>query len=179
MTDITLPTNHRFVNITGNRYGRLVVVSYLGKKGKSHLWNCRCDCGQEKIIYANNLKKGDSKSCGCLQKEIVSIKNTTHGMTETPMYDVWQSMKWRCVNPENHNYKHYGGRGITVCERWLHSFENFFADMGLRPSPELSIDRIDNNGNYELSNCRWATKGEQNSNTRRNNKVATNKEQKV
>jgi hypothetical protein len=127
-----------------------------------------CDCGVQKVVIGANLKKSKTRSCGCIQK--------THNKTLSTEYRSWQMMKNRCCNPKYANWNIYGGRGITVCDRWLNSFENFVADMGLKPTPKHSIDRIDGSGNYEPSNCRWANKKEQAENTSRNVFVKLNGE---
>lgn len=141
---------------------RLICIS-PGPGNKA--WKCKCECGTVKRILQHSLVNGDSKSCGCYCRE----KATTHGLTKTPLYRRWVSMKQRCDNPKNKAYKNYGGRGIKVCRRWL-KFENFLADMGT-PSPGLSLERKNNNGNYTPKNCRWATGSEQCRNTRRNHLI--------
>jgi hypothetical protein len=173
MTDIKIKHSHNFVNITGNRYGRLVVISYAGKVKLNPYWNCRCECGNEKKVLAISLKNGDSKSCGCLQRELISKMASSHRMARTPEYTTWALIKQRCLNKNASNYKNYGGRGITICERWLESFENFIADMGKKPSPKHSIDRVDNELGYFKENCRWATIAQQSINKR--NTVIINK----
>lgn len=149
-----------FIDIAGNKYGRLLVVSRSANTcDKKATWLCRCDCGKTTIVIACHLKSGNTKSCGCHNLETMSKngKNrTTHGMRYTPEYRVWINMKGRCFDPKDKGYRRYGARGITVCKRWM-KFENFIADMGLRPSPKHSIDRQDNNKNYTQSNCRWVT----------------------
>jgi hypothetical protein len=155
------------LEITGQRFGRLAVIGFAKIDGRRRAhWLCRCDCGNEVVVRGQSLRSGDTQSCGCLQQ----FANLKHGHrrshSPSPEYISWCSMLTRCTNPKATGFANWGGRGITVCERWLHSFANFLADMGLKPSPDLSLDRIDNDGNYEPGNCRWATPEEQNNNQR-------------
>ncbi len=163
----------RLIDLTGQKFERLIVVKYAGKKQSgAALWLCVCDCGKERVICSYSLRSGNTKSCGCLQKEIVSAYQMKHGHSTrthgiSKVYGTWRRMIQRCNNFEHPYYVNYGKRGITICERWM-DFENFLEDMGEPPTQEHSIDRIDNDGNYCKSNCRWATKKEQARNTRRN-----------
>lgn len=162
-----------FTDLTGNKYGRLTVVSRQGTNSRRNiLWLCQCDCGNQTAKPAGSLKIGDTKSCGCLAREnsralailanqAAQIVSTKHGMCGTPIYRSWSAMKQRCFNPKNSKYSYYGGAGITVCERWL-NFQNFLDDMGASWKPGLTLDRFPNGkGNYEPGNVRWATKREQ------------------
>jgi hypothetical protein len=141
----------------GIPYDRPCVHSGRHRSGRQRTALCRCSCGNERTIPVQSLKSGASTSCGCIRNAATARRNETHGMSGTPEYSIWCKMRDRCANGFNLDYPHYGGRGIRVCARWNSSFEAFFADMGSRPSPKHSIDRIDVNGNYEPGNVRWAT----------------------
>lgn len=158
--------------LIGNVFGRLTVIKEDTHRTKSGglKWECVCICGKHIITSGADLISGHTKSCGCI---IAEGNNLKHGQNKTtkvsPEYKAWSQAIQRCYNPKIRNYEDYGGRGVVVCERWLNSFENFFEDMGERPSPNHSLDRFpNNNGNYEPSNCRWATLIQQSRNKRNN-----------
>jgi hypothetical protein len=159
----------RFIDLTGQRFGRLFVLARAINRGKVAVWQCQCDCGQIKIIPGRNLRDGISQSCGCLQRERSSANckatKTKHGYKGTPTYTSWIEMRRRCSRSHRAEFRNYGARGISVCQEWLNSFEAFLRDMGTRPEGK-SLDRINNDGNYEPGNCRWATLIEQRRNRR-------------
>ena len=149
------------IDLTGQKFNRLTVKSFSHTDAhRSSYWNCTCDCGNTTIVRSTHLKAKHTQSCGCVQREAVS----KHGKWQAPEFNVWSAIFDRCYNPNTKRYPYYGGRGIKICDRWKHSFQNFIDDMGERPSSKHSIDRIDNNKDYTPDNCRWATYEQQNNN---------------
>lgn len=158
----------------GEAFGRLTAVSALGaNKHRNIVWLCRCSCGGEVRVPATKLRTGWTRSCGCLRRETTRAKRLTHGESrrhaESREYRIWKNMKMRCLNPATRNFAEYGGRGITICDRWRDSFEDFLADMGR--SNGLQIERKDNNAGYSPENCIWATRKTQCRNTRRSFRI--------
>lgn len=168
----------KFIDLTGQRFGRLVAVQTNGKNSNGQLkWLCHCDCGNVVTVERANLVRGHTQSCGCYREEIKKLEKKTHGQTGTRIFHIWVGIKQRCYNSNAHNFKNYGGRGITVCEEWRNSFEVFYEwAMSHGYSDDLSIDRIDVNGNYCPENCRWVTAIEQCNNRRSNHNITYNGE---
>jgi len=156
--------SHNWKDLTGRRFGCLVVQGYSTAR-RSH-WECLCDCGGRTLAYTGNLNNGHTTTCGCGKRRV------THGRTFHPLYHIWRHMKERCLNPDHKSYPRYGGRGIKICEQWINSLQAFAADVGERPGRWASLDRINNDGNYEPGNVRWATRKDQ-SNNRRSNRIVT------
>lgn len=165
---ISCGCSNSYKNISGQKFGKLeVLYKDLNPKDRNRTWFiCKCECGNIKSIRSGDIQNGNAKSCGC------STHEGKHGSCYTAEYEAWKGMKRRCLNSKTVNYKNYGGRGITVCDEWINSFEIFFKDMGQKPTNLHSIDRIDNNGNYCKDNCKWSTRIEQNRN-KRSNKISS------
>ena len=165
-------------DLTGKRFGRLTVLFKAGQHySGAYLWRCRCDCGNETTVYAHFLKSGHTQSCGCLAREESSARNRTHGQTESRLYSIWHGMKARCSQSKNNHFHRYGGRGIKVCDEWENSFETFQAwalENGY--SDSLTLDRINNDGDYEPHNCRWVDMKTQGNNKSTNRFITANGE---
>ena len=158
----------RYKDMIGLRFGRLKVVSFFERKGTSYFWKCICDCGAEKNVRSDSLKRGKTTSCGCRSAEVATHHEYVGGKpaTKHELFSIWEHMNRRCYAKNNGNYKNYGGRGIRVCERWRNSFKKFVEDMGPRDDRSLTLERLNNDGNYEPQNCVWASIEEQQRNKR-------------
>lgn len=157
-----------FIDIASQRFGRLIAIEpdgHSNSKDRRVKWRCLCQCGTFCRVSGRDLRNGRTQSCGCLKRDRLSSASKTHGMSKSPTYQSWASMKSRCYNKKQQNYKRYGALGIRVCDRWLSSFESFLADMGERPEG-TTLDRRNPVGNYEAGNCRWSTPKAQALNTR-------------
>lgn len=179
MRGIQTKTKEKYI---GKRFGFLTVIDFYEMKNYRHYWRCLCDCGNEIIVRGQNLTNGNTQSCGCYHKKRASEANNhpkTHGLSNTRIYHCWQEMIKRCYTKTQMYYNDYGGRGITVCDRWLHSFENFYADMSNTYQEGLTLDRIDVNKGYSPDNCRWITFKQQQNNKRNNHLVTYNGETKT
>ena len=168
----------KFKDMTGNKYGRLTAIKRVHKDGFNRVcWLSKCDCGNELIVTSDNLRNGHTKSCGCLKEETSRKLLTTHGLSETRMYKIYKDMKTRTTNKNCPEYKNYGGRGIKICDEWLSDFRKFYYwSINNGYKDELTIDRIDVNGNYEPSNCRWTTQKVQQNNRTNNHNITYNGE---
>ena len=168
----------KFKDITDQRFGRLAILHRVENDSKGNTkWLCQCDCGNRTTVKAYTLISGHTKSCGCLHKEILLIANVKHGLKHSPEYNCWCNMMQRCYNKNNSGFIYYGARGIKVDKRW-HLFSNFIIDMGHKPDLGYTIERIDNNGDYELGNCKWATQKEQGRNKRNTHWITFNDQTK-
>lgn len=154
------------IDMIGKKFYRWTVIDKGDVHNGKHYWNCLCECGIKREVAGSHLRSGKTKSCGCLQKEINILRITKHGQSKTSIGAAWRNMKLRCCDNTNKHYKNYGGRGIKICDRWINSLENFYSDMGEKPTPKHTLERINNDGNYEPSNCKWATRNEQLKNKR-------------
>lgn len=171
-----IASDRRCQPMLGRTFGRWKVISHAPRRKGVERVNCVCSCGTAKDVDANSVQFGKSSSCGCYNRESAKARATTHGEGskrngESSEYKSWLCMVWRCSNPSATQWKWYGGRGITVCERWRNSFPAFLADMGRKPTPKHTIERLNSDGNYEPANCVWATKKQQMRNTSRNRYV--------
>jgi hypothetical protein len=168
----------RLIDMRDRRYGRLTVLYRSAAPGKAR-WHCVCDCGGRTVALGEGLRSGNTRSCGCLRRDVAGRHLVTHGLSKRPEYSVWHAMKRRCYEPGYKAFHHYGGRGITVCDRWRDDFAAFFSDVGPRPTERHELDRINNDGHYEPGNVRWATKTQNNSNQRDNHLLTLHGETKT
>ena len=170
----------KFKDLTNQKFGKLLVLKFSHKDKNQTVWECLCECGNITYVKSVNLKNNRTKSCGCLKKELMINRNVKHNQTSSKLYMIWKTMKQRCYNPKNKSYKNYGGREISICDEWINDFNSFYNwSIENNYKEGLSIDRIDNNGNYEPSNCRWTTRKTQSNNTRTNRYITINEQTKT
>lgn len=162
-------------DITGKKFGRLQVLEIGPKKTGQYNWWCLCDCGEKRLVAGGDLRSGHTRSCGCLKRDRTIETHTTHGKSRSPEFSIWRGIRKRCNTPTAHAFEHYGGRGIKICSRW-DNFENFLADMGPRPTPKHSVERIDHDGDYCPENCKWVIWDDQANNRRNTHFVVINGE---
>lgn len=162
-------------DLSGQRFGRLLVLDWSSDNGNERRWNCKCDCGRILPVLASSLvrKNKASRSCGCISKEVQQSRMFKHGLARSPEYVAWAGAKSRCFNSRNPEWKRYGKRGVTMCFEWVESFEKFYKHIGPRPLPKLTLERINNDGNYEPGNVCWATRKQQAQNMRHRNQYTT------
>lgn len=184
MIEKQIKPGNRRLKLDGKKFGRLTVLKFYDirtRKGnkKESRWLCKCDCGNETVVVGSSLKSGKTQSCGCLNKETTKAASITHGLSHEKLYFVWKAMIARCENKEHPSYKDYGGRGISVCKEWhsIETFVNWSKENGHKEG--LELDRINNNGNYEPTNCRFTTRKKQTRNTRRNINVTIGEQTKT
>lgn len=160
------------LNLVGQKFGRLLVTANVASNSGRRKWACVCDCGKRVVVSTDNLRRGNSRSCGCWKIERLSKMRTTHGESNNYLHHIWDGIKQRCLNPKSTFYSEYGGRGIRICDEWKCDYSEFSRyireNLGERPSPEYTIDRVNNNAGYTPGNLRWATPGEQSRNKRNN-----------
>lgn len=168
------------VDLSGMKFGLLTAIKSCGKtKAGQYIWLCQCQCGNHSRVIGSNLIRGNTRACGCVRIESARVKNLTHNMAKTRIWNIWTGVRKRCYNKNCKSYKHYGGRGIKMSDSWLESFENFYADMKDGYADHLTLDRKNPDGNYEKNNCRWATSKQQNNNRRNNARIVIDGESKT